>query len=161
MLASDAVRSVALLTAAAASLADAPALLLLAPVVAVPLLSTVFRPAQIAVMPLFASSEQELMTANAHGKHHLQRGHHQWAARFNRRLLIGGTPLALGLSGLMFIWSAAQLMRLPRDPRPERTGRPVITDLLAGLTTIACHRPTRTIACAIAIQGVVMARPAS
>jgi hypothetical protein len=71
-------------------------------------------------------------------------------------MLIGGAPLALAISGLLFAGSASQLMRLPHDRRAERTDRSVIANLSAGLSTIARHRPTRTIAGAIAAQGIVI-----
>lgn len=156
MLAADAVRGVALLAAAGAALTSAPPLLVLAPVIAVPLLSTVFRPAQIALMPLLARSEQELLAANAVASTIFSVVTISGPLVSAGAMLLGGAPLALAMSGLLFAWSASQLMRLPHDRRPERTDRSVMANLSAGLSTIACHPPTRTIACAIGLQGLVI-----
>jgi len=156
MLAADAVRGVALLAAAAAALADAPPVLVLAPVITVPLLSTVFRPAQIALMPLLAQSEQELLAANAMASTIFSVVTISGPLVSAGAMLIGGAPLALTISGLLFAWSASQLTRLPHDRRPQRTDRSVLAHLSGGVRAIACHRPTRTIAGAIGAQGIVI-----
>ena len=155
MLAADAVRGVALLAAAGAALTSAPPLLVLAPVIAVPLLSTVFRPAQIALMPLLARSEQELLAANAVASTIFSVVTISGPLVSAGAMLLGGAPLAQAMSGCCF------LVGIPADATATRSPARADGSLSNGqsqcrIDTIACHPPTRTIACAIGLQGLVI-----
>lgn len=96
-----------------------------------------YSPAQAALLPSLVETPDELTAANLVGNTISSVGMFAGPA-------IGGVLLALStpsavfaLNGALFLWSAAFVLRVPRDDPPQRAERPkLLPELTAGWTTV-------------------------
>ncbi len=96
-----------------------------------------YSPAQAALLPSLVETPDELTAANLVGNTISSVGMFAGPA-------IGGVLLALStpsavfaLNGALFLWSAAFVLRVPRDDPPQRAERPkLLPELMAGWTTV-------------------------
>ena len=138
MVASDAVRAVALAAAAAAAAADLP-YVVYALAVVVSVASTAFRPAQAALVPGLARTPEELTGANVTATTIESVGIFAGPA-------LGGLLLAASTSAVVFavtagamVWSALLVVRISepaREPAPAPAAGSVLTEVAAGFRTI-------------------------
>lgn len=138
MVASDAVRAVALAAAAAAAAADLP-YVVYALAVIVSVASTAFRPAQAALVPGLARTPEELTGANVTATTIESVGIFAGPA-------LGGLLLAASTSAVVFavtagamVWSALLVVRISepaREPAPAPATGSVLTEVAAGFRTI-------------------------
>ena len=99
--------------------------------------SSSYTPAQAALMPLLVDSPDELTAANLVGNTVSSVGMFAGPA-IGGILLVLSTPSAVfALNAALFLWSAAFVVRVPRDDPPERVERPrFLPELTAGFTTV-------------------------
>src|SRR5438552_8359947 len=99
--------------------------------------SSSYTPAQAALMPLLVDSPDELTAANLVGNTVSSVGMFAGPA-IGGILLVLSTPSAVfALNAALFLWSAAFVVRIPRDDPPERVVRPkFLPELTAGFTTV-------------------------
>src|SRR5438067_778494 len=99
--------------------------------------SSSYSPAQAALMPSLVDSPDELTAANLVGNTVSSVGMFAGPA-IGGILLVLSTPSAVfALTAALFLWSAAFVVRVPRDDPPERVVRPkFLPELTAGFTTV-------------------------
>src|SRR5207249_12117660 len=105
---------------------------------AVPLLSTVFRPAEAAVMPSLARTPEELTAANVAASTIVSLGSLAGPAIGGVLLAATNVETVFAVTGGTFLLASALLAWLPEDPRPERRAEEVrlTGEALAGFRTI-------------------------
>jgi hypothetical protein len=154
---SAALRALALLGAAAAAAAAAPLGVVLALAAAFTVAGTAHRPAQAAVMPQLARTPAELAAANV-----------CWSAIDYAGFLLGsllagvlvsvvGLDVAFAACAVAYAVAAAVVRALPADPRPppleEQAGG--LTELSAGLRTVAAHPEIRLLVVLYSVNAVI------
>jgi MFS family permease len=157
MLCTDVARFLAVAAAAAAAATGAPAGAVLGPALVVPLLSTVFRPAQAGLLPALAADEEQLSAANGAVGVIFSSVTIAGPIVATAAIGLGGPVAAFAASALMFAFSAVQLRGLPAGSSPAPAGRnPQAHGLTAGLRAIAARPALRAIALAVSVQSMLV-----
>jgi MFS family permease len=138
MLAADLIRVVLMGTIAAIAFLDGPSLPVFVIAVCSTVVSSVFQPAQAALLPSLVSTPEELTAANAVQNSVSSIGMFVGPA-------IAGTLLAVSSPGAVFaltagccLWSALCVSRIPRDePPPPGEGGDRVGTVLAGFRAVA------------------------
>jgi MFS family permease len=144
MLAVDVIRVALLAALAAIAWTDGPAFVVYGIAVLVSTVSTVFQPAQGALMPSLVSTPEELTAANAVQNSVASIGMFAGPALGGVLLALSGPTAVFVATALAFLWSAVCISRLPRDDAPvavEEHGHV----LLAGFRTIWGHPALRVV----------------
>ncbi len=159
MVGADLTRAGALVVAAVTVRADGPELLVYALTIGVALATTVFSPAQAALLPSLARDPEELTAANVVSSTVESLGVFIGPALGGVLLATGGTDLAFAAAGLAFLGSAGFLMRLsepdrspsesPEDAEESDEGH------LAGVRVVASSSPLRLLTAVFAAQTLV------
>jgi len=113
--------------------------------VAASIVSTVFGPAQGALLPSLVSTPEELTAANAVMNTVGSVGMFAGPALGGVLLAASGPTAVFGVTASAFLWSAMCLLRIPRDPVPKREPAPVASALLAGFRTIGSTPELRVV----------------
>lgn len=96
-----------------------------------------YAPAQGALIPLLVDSPDQLTAANVVGNTISSVGMFGGPAVGGVLLALSGPSAVFALTGALFLWSAAFIVQVPRDRRPEREERPrLMPELLAGVVTV-------------------------
>ena len=137
MLATDLTRVVTVAATAAAAAAGTPALVyVLATLTSI--ISTAFRPAEASLIPLLATSPEELTAANVSSSTFDSVGAFAGPALGALLFAAGGASLAFGAVAVAYAWSASFVARIPsveRPPVPEHA-REESEGLAAGFRTV-------------------------
>jgi len=99
--------------------------------------STVFPPAEAALLPSLVATPEDLTAANAVMNTVGSLGMFAGPALGGLLLAVSGPALVFGVTAAAFVWSALCLLRIPPDPAPQPEPTPVASALLAGFRTIA------------------------
>jgi MFS family permease len=100
-----------------------------------------YQPAQAALMPSLVESPEELTAANLVGNTIASVGMFAGPAVAGVLLALSGPTAVFALTGAMFLWSAAFILRVPRDTPPERVEHSdVLSELIAGFAAVV-RRP--------------------
>jgi len=147
MVASDLVRSVLMLAAAATIALDGPPPVVYALVAVSTIATTVFRPAQSALLPALVRSPAELTAANVASSTLESVGTFLGPALGGLLLAVSSPEVVFAANAGTFLWSALLVIGLRRyEPRREPAdttdeGTDAGDGVLAGISTIA-HEPT-------------------
>jgi MFS family permease len=147
---SDIVRAALMFGAAATIATDGPAPIVYALVALSAVASTVFRPAKSALLPALVTSPGELTAANAASSTLESVGMFLGPALGGALLAVSSPSVVFAANGLAFIWSAALVFGLRAyEPARVRTGRdasrPVVSTVMAGISTIVHEPALRTL----------------
>ena len=148
MVASDLVRCVLMLAAAATIAADGPAPVVYALVAVSTICGTVRRPAQSALLPALVRSPSELTAANVASSTIESVGTFLGPALGGLLLAVSSPEVVFAANGASFLWSALLVIGLRRlEPPREASKRSDEegTGLLAGISTIAREPTLRTL----------------
>ena len=129
--------------------------LVLALVVVVGIVGTVFAPAQGALLPSLVSTPEELTAANAVMNTISSVGMFAGPALAGALVAASGPAAVFGLTAAMFLWSAACLVRLPADAPPAAEPQSLGKDLLDGLRVIVRVPALRAVIGLLAAQTLV------
>jgi MFS family permease len=101
-----------------------------------------WAPAQAALMPSLVNSPDELTSANVVGNTISSVGMFAGPALGGVLLALSGPAAVFALTAGLTLWSAVFVLRVPRDPAPERPAEPphIVAELTAGFTAVI-HRP--------------------
>ena len=137
MLSADLIRCAIIAGMTAVASAGGSAYLVYVLAVTSTVVSSSYSPAQAALMPSLVDSPDELTAANLVGNTVSSVGMFAGPA-IGGILLVLSTPSAVfALNAALFLWSAAFVVRVPRDDPPERVERPrFLPELTAGFTTV-------------------------
>ena len=113
--------------------------------VAASIVSTVFGPAQGALLPSLVSTPEELTAANAVMNTVGSVGMFAGPALGGVLLAVSGPTAVFAVTAAAFLWSAVCLLRIPQDPAPTREPAPVASELLAGFRAIASRPELRVV----------------
>ena len=147
---SDVVRAALMLGAAATIAADGPAPIVYALVALSAVASTVFRPAKSALLPALVTSPGELTAANAASSTLESVAMFLGPALGGALLAVSSPSVVFAANGLAFVWSAALVVGL-RAYEPTRVhtardaSRPVVSTIMAGISTIVHEQALRTL----------------
>src|SRR5712692_9042438 len=163
MLAADLIRAAALGGAALIVFAGGPAASVYALAALVTTVSTVFHPAQAALLPSLARSPEELTAANVASSSIESVGGFAGPAIGGLVLAASSTEVAFIVSSATLLWSAFQVARLRPDPRTpsaaaapaERESTTMRAEALAGFRTIAVEPRLRVIVSLYTAQTIV------
>lgn len=137
MVAADLSRALLLGAIAALVLAGAPYLLVFATAVVVTCISSVFQPAQAALMPSLVETPDQLTAANVVMNSVSSVGMFLGPAVGGVLLVLGGPGTVFVATAATFVWSALCLLRLPVDaPAVGTEGATHLSELLAGFRAI-------------------------
>ena len=93
-----------------------------------------WNPAQAALMPSLVNSPEELTAANVVENTISSVGMFAGPALGGILLALSGPAAVFAFTGALTLWSAAFVLRVPRDPPPEPTEHPhILAELTAGL----------------------------
>ena len=150
MIWSDVVRAALMFGAAATIATDGPAPIVYALVALSAVASTVFRPAKSALLPALVASPGELTAANAASSTLESVGMFLGPALGGVLLAVSSPSVVFAANGLAFLWSAALVFGLRAyEPARVRTardaGRPVVSTVMAGISTIVHEQALRTL----------------
>ena len=161
MIASDLVRFVLMLAAAAVIAADGPAPVVYAIVALTTVAGTVFRPAQSALLPSLVASPAELTAANVASSTLESMGTFLGPALGGLLLAVSDPAVVFAANGATFLWSAFLVAGLrgreaPRE-RPARNAgaKGESEGILAGIKTIVREPSLRTLVGLYTAQTVV------
>jgi len=140
MVTADLTRVVLLAAMAALAASGAPAVSVFVLAVLSSVVSTMFAPAQGALLPSLVTTPEELTAANAVMNTVASVGMFAGPAVGGVLLAVSGPSSVFAVTAGTFLWSAVCVMRVPRDPRPPAEPTPVASALLAGFRAIA-HNP--------------------
>jgi MFS family permease len=143
---SDVVRSALMLVAAATIAVDGPAPTVYALVAVSSIVGTLFRPAKSALLPALVASPRELTAANVASSTLESVAMFLGPALGGALLAVSSPSVVFAANGLAFLWSAALVFGLRAyEPVRERVarepGQPVVSTLMAGISTIV-HEPS-------------------
>lgn len=145
MVVADITRVVLLGTMTALAATGAPSLSVFALAVLSSVVSTVFAPAQGALLPSLVATPEELTAANAVMNTVASVGMFAGPALGGVLLAVAGPSSVFGMTAATFLWSALCVVRIPADPRPEPEPAPVASALLAGFRAIWGHTALRVV----------------
>jgi MFS family permease len=158
MLASDLVRAAAVAAAAVSVATNGPAAVVYLVAALVGVVTTVFRPAQAALLPSLARSPEELAAANVSSSSIESVGCFAGPAIGGLIVAAASVQAALAFTAATFVWSAFFVLRL----RPERAEGAVPSkearvrhELLAGFRTLAAEPSLRVMVGLYSAQTVV------
>jgi MFS family permease len=135
---------------------DAPALPVFALAVIASIVSTMFAPAQGALLPSLVSTPEELTAANAVMNTVASVGMFAGPAIGGLLLAVSGPWAVFAATGAAFLWSALCVVRVPRDEPPKAAeAEPVAQALLAGFRTIAAVPALRVVVGLTSAQTIV------
>jgi MFS family permease len=156
LLAADLSRVALLAAMAAVAAADGSALLVFGLSVAAAIASTVFGPAEGALLPSLVRTPEELTAANVVKNTIGSLGMFAGPAIGGVLLAVSGPATVFAFTAATLLWSAACVLRLPPDvpTRPDEP-EPIGRELLAGFRTIAAHPALRVIVGLTAAQTLV------
>jgi MFS family permease len=164
MIASDVVRLVLMLGAAAVIASDGPAPVVYALVALTTISGTVFRPAKAALLPSLVASPAELTAANVASSTLESVGTFLGPALGGLLLAVSDPAVVFAVNGATFLWSALLVIGLrgleqPRE-RPPQAVAPGEDDetadgILAGIATIVREPNLRTLVGLYAAQTLV------
>jgi MFS family permease len=164
MIASDVVRLVLMLGAAAVIASDGPAPVVYALVALTTISGTVFRPAKAALLPSLVASPAELTAANVASSTLESVGTFLGPALGGLLLAVSDPAVVFAVNGATFLWSALLVIGLrgleqPRE-RPPQAVAPGEDDeaadgILAGIATIVGEPNLRTLVGLYAAQTLV------
>lgn len=148
MVGSDVSRCVLLVLSGAAIAVAAPPAVVLVLVVLASLATSVFRPAQAALLPSLAKTPDELTAANAVSGVVENVGMFAGPALGGVVLVLSSPEVVFGLSALTLVWSAALVssIRVADEPVAEHERLSPLADALAGLRLVATDRTARVLA---------------
>jgi MFS family permease len=157
MVASDAVRAVALTAAAVAAASDQP-YVVYAIAVIVSVAGTAFRPAQAALVPGLARSPEELTAANVTATTIESVGIFVGPALGGLLLALSSAQVVFGVTAGAMVWSALLVARISEPKREvsapaERVS--IGTEISAGFRTIAQEKRVRLLVALFAAQTFV------
>lgn len=162
MLAADLIRAAALGGAAVIVFVGGPAAAVYALAALVTTVSTVFHPAQAALLPSLARSPEELTAANVASSSIESVGGFTGPAIGGLVLAASSTEVVFLVAAATFLWSALLVMRLRperqasgTEPRAERESTSMGREAVAGFRTIAVEPGLRVIVGLYAAQTVV------
>ena len=161
MIASDLVRFVLMLAAAAVIASDGPAPVVYAIVALTTVAGTVFRPAQSALLPSLVASPAELTAANVASSTLESMGTFLGPALGGLLLAVSEPAVVFAANGATFVWSAVLVAGLrgreaPRERRARDAGAKGASEgILAGIRTIAREPNLRTLVGLYTAQTVV------
>jgi MFS family permease len=162
MVTSDLVRCVLMLAAAATIALDGPALAVYVIVATSTVATTVFRPAQSALLPSLVRSPAELTAANVASSTLESVGTFLGPALGGLLLAVTSPEVVFAANAGTFLWSAVLVVGLRRlEPRREPAATQADEDaqagdgVLAGITTIADEPTLRTLVGLYAAQTLV------
>ena len=156
MIATDVARGVLLGGMTALAALDAPAFPVYALAVVAAIVSTMFQPAQAALLPSLASTPDELTAANAVMNAVASVGMFAGPAIAGALLAVTGPSAIFGVTAASFLWSALCVIRVPRDEPPRAAAHePVGTALLAGFRAIAAVPALRVVVGLTSAQTIV------
>jgi MFS family permease len=130
--------------------ADGPAPIVYALVAFSAIASTVFRPAKSALLPALVTSPGELTAANAASSTLESVGMFLGPALGGALLAISSPSVVFAANGLAFVWSAVLVFGLrayepARMPIARDASRPVVSTVMAGISTIVHEQALRTL----------------
>jgi MFS family permease len=145
MVAADVIRAglVGAMTACAAAGTGVWPVIALA--VAASIVTTVFQPAQGALLPSLVTTPEELTAANAVMNTVGSVGMFAGPALGGVLLAASGPTAVFVVTTAAFLWSALCLLRIPRDEAPSGEPAPVATALTAGFRAIASKPELRVV----------------
>jgi MFS family permease len=135
---------------------DAPTLAVYGLAVLSSVVSTMFQPAQGALLPSLVATPDELTAANAVMNTVASVGMFAGPAIGGVLLAVSGPAAVFGVTAGSFLWSALCVSRIPRDVPPQAgEPAPVATALLAGFRAIAADPALRVVVGLTSAQTVV------
>jgi MFS family permease len=157
MVASDLLRAAAMVGAAVAVTADAPAGVVYALAGFVSIVSTAFRPAQAALLPSLARTPEELTAANVASSTIESIASFAGPALGGLLLAATSTGVVFGATAGAFLWSALLVFGVSSAPpaRDRDAGVEIIGELLAGFRTILGQVRLRLLVGLYAVQTLV------
>ena len=124
--------------------------------VAASIVSSSDAPAEAALMPSLVDSPEELTAANLVGNTVSSVGMFAGPALGGILLAVSGPAAVFALNGALFVWSAAFLIRVPRDEPPERAERARLwPELTAGFQAVLRRPALRVVVGLTAAQTLV------
>ncbi|HEY1564528.1 MAG TPA: MFS transporter [Gaiellaceae bacterium] len=137
MLSGDLVRCGIFVAMTAAVSAGGSAYIIYALAITSTIISGSYSPAQAALMPSLVDSPEELTAANLVGNTISSVGMFLGPAIGGVLLALSGPSAVFGLNAALFLWSAAFVLQVPRDERPQRAERPrFLPELTAGFAAV-------------------------
>jgi predicted MFS family arabinose efflux permease len=157
MLTADVVRVGLLAGMCAIAALGGPALAVYALAVATSIVSTAFHPAQQALLPSLVQTPEELTAANVSMSTISSVGMFAGPALGGLLLALSGASLVFAVTAGAFAWSALCLLRIPRDPAPERheDDARMVPALLGGFRAIAVDPALRAVVGVMSAQTLV------
>jgi MFS family permease len=157
MLAADVVRVALLAGMAAVAALHGPPLVVYALAVATSVVSTAFHPAQQALLPSLAQTPEQLTAANVSMSTISSVGMFAGPALGGLLLAISNPSVVFAVTAAAFAWSAACLLRIPRDDAPELDAddAAILPALLGGFRAIATDPALRAVVGVMSAQTLV------
>jgi len=155
MVAADTIRVGLLGGMAALAAVGGPHLAVYGLAVASSVVSTLFTPAQSALLPSLVSTPEELTAANAVMSTVSSVGMFAGPALGGVLLTVSGPSAVFAVTAGTFLWSALCVVRLPHDEPPAFEPAPVFVALLAGFRAIAREPALRVVVGLTSAQTVV------
>jgi MFS family permease len=160
MVAADLIRALAVAAAAAAVFAQAPAGVVFALAGLVALVSTAFRPAQVALLPALARTPEELTSANVASTTIESVAFFAGPALGGLLLAVTSTGVVFGAQAVTFLLSAFLVSRINAEPEkieaePVDDARGILREAFAGFRAIGADSRLRLIVGLFAAQTFV------
>ena len=160
MVAADLIRALAVAAAAAAVFAQAPAGVVFALAGLVALVSTAFRPAQVALLPALARTPEELTSANVASTTIESVAFFAGPALGGLLLAVTSTGVVFGAQAVTFLLSAFLVSRIDAEPEkieaePVDDARGILREAFAGFRAIGADSRLRLIVGLFAAQTFV------
>ena len=119
-------------------------------------ISVSYAPAQAALMPSLVNTPEELAAANVVGNTISSVGMFAGPALGGILLALSGPAAVFALTGALTLWSAAFVLRVPRDRPPEQRERShFLAELTAGFSTVLRRPALRVVIGLSTAQSVV------
>jgi MFS family permease len=147
MLAADFLRAALVGGMAALAATHGPTLLVYALAVCASIAGAAFQPAQSALLPSLTRTPEELSASNVALSTTSSIGMFAGPALGGVLLTLSGPGLVFGVTAATFLWSAACLLRIPRDMPAPMEGEPekALPALLGGFRAIASEPKLRVV----------------
>ena len=157
MLASDLLRTGLMAGMTVVAIAGGSAYVVYVLAVTSTVIASSWGPAQAALMPSLVNSPEELTAANLVGNTISSVGMFAGPALGGVLLALSGPAAVFALTGALTLWSAAFVLRIPRDPPPERPAeRPhFLAELMAGFATVLRVPALRVVIGLNAVQAMI------
>jgi MFS family permease len=155
MLAADLIRVALMGTIAAIAFLDGPALPVYVIAVCSTVVSSVFQPAQSALLPSLVSTPDELTAANAVQNSVASIGMFAGPAIAGALLAVSSPGSVFTLTAACCLWSALCVSRIPRDTPAQSEGVHGATEVVAGFRAVASTPALRVVVGLTAAQAFV------